>query len=293
MYCVPPPTQVQVHNEATVSILTRKTPIRTRDEYLKLAKQYHPDNGGSEVAMAHINRLYSNDYVPPNQVQIGGVTYNFLHQHGTIYTGKSSVLYTHHPKHDVPVFKYPDQRVQNEISKYLPVYVRSGDDWTIVGKPKEQYSLLDVRQYLTPPHPTWVVSSLYNILCYLEWAGVTHNAISIENVCIDPKLHSAHLYGGWWFSAPLGSPIKYLPRSTYALAEREAKLKVASHVFDLRAIKRLGLELMGDRTGMGLDRTDPKVQQLRSPTSGSARQDYAAWIKSLGDRKFVKLELPI
>ena len=276
------------------SILSRKAPITSREEYLRLAKLHHPDNGGSQQEMAHINVLYSEDYVPPNQIYIPDLNlkYNWItHPHPTLWVGAKSAYYTPTLKHVVN-YKFPDTKVQNEIQKYLPVYLRQTDHCLIVGKPPEQYSLLDhLPKFVGTPHASWIISSLYNILCYLEWAGTTHNAILTENIFFDPRAHSAHLYGGWWFAADNGATLQALPKGVYDLDPKLAKAKIATHVFDLKAIKRLGLGLLGDKTGMSLDQSDPKVKFLRSPTSGSARTDYKNWVASLGTRKFVELKL--
>lgn len=273
-----------------MTILHRKTPITDKAEYIRLAKQYHPDNGGTDEEMAHINLLYSSSYVPPNQIKIGNIVYSYENNSiPSVLVGKNSILFQNlSPTPPTPiVFDFPNTKVKEEITKYLPVFVKRSDDFDIVGKSKSLFYLpLHLPKIIGTPHASWIVSSLYNFLCYLEWSGLTHNAIQIENLAIDPAAHSAHLLGGWRYSVPTGKRLSFLPRLAPV-----PKDKLATHRTDLAMLKALGLQLLGDRTGMGLDQTDPKVRFLRSVSSGSAITDYALWVKSLGVRKFVELKL--
>lgn len=269
-----------------LSILRRTKPITTRKEYLELAKQYHPDNGGTAEEFAHVEMLYHRP-PKPNQVQIENVRFSYISQTGDIYIGKSSVLFRTAVPISIPKYSFPDTKVQLEMMKYLPVFVRHSTSYVIVGKANGLHHLPPVLdKIIGTPHASWILSSLYNLLCYLEWAGITHNDIQVDNIWIDPVAHSAHLLGGWWFWAPVDAPLSHLPQSSLPAP----KNKLASHIVDLRLIKQLGLQLNGDRTGMTLSRS-PKVDFLRKPSSGSALSDYKQWIACLGERKFVELKL--
>lgn len=266
------------------SILARTKPITSRDEYLALAKQYHPDNGGSVEAFQHIQNLYHNQAQTQNSILVDGIKYTYQTHFDNIYIGTSSVLFTFDKRlpHTLPAFSYADDAMKAQISPHLPVQARSGPGWYILAKPKRLHPLRPNIGKITPPHATWIVSSLYNLLCYLEWAGIVHNNLDISSIFIDPTLHTAHLLGGWWYSSPLDAKLRFLPTSTPV-----PKDKIATHRTDLLAIKRLAIELLGWPT----DQSDNKIRFLRSPTSGSAITDYKAWMESLGPRKFVKLEL--
>lgn len=272
---------------ASNSILQRKTPITSRAEYLELVRTHHPDHGGSNEAMAHINVLYSDDYVPPNQVAIGKLRYNYVSVSNNIYLGSNSALFYPLPvPFTEPKYSFPDNKVKMEMLKYLPIYLRSSPEFALIST-RGLYHLPSVLDKIKgTPHASWIISSLYNLLCYLEWADLTHNDIQVDNIWIDPAAHSAHLLGGWWWSVPHGTRLTRLPRRSLPAP----KDKMASHNVDLRLIKQLGLELMGDRTGMSLTKSE-KVSLLRQPTSGSAITDYKAWMASLGQRKFVELKL--
>lgn len=272
-----------------MSILNRKAPILTREEYLRLARIHHPDNGGNVEDFKHVQLLYSDDYVPPDQVKFGNIRYTYTaHPIPSMYVGNNTVLFQTPVPTPSLSFTFPDQRIKDEMSKYLPVFVKQTSDYVVVGKPKNTFS---ARQYLDQLSACpWIISSLYNLLCYLQVTGITHNDISVDNVFFNPDGHSAHLLGGWWYSRPAGSVLSVLPQATFQTNPKLAKAKVASHAFDLGSIKRLGLELMGDRSGMSLDRSSEKVRFLRLPSTGSAISDYRAWIACLGTRKFVKME---
>lgn len=273
-----------------MNILKRTKPITTRKEYLELAKLHHPDNGGSTAAFDHVQKLWKDpkSISHPHSVTIDNIVYRYDTVHNGIYTGRTSILFHPLPRPFKPLkYSFPDTKVQLEMMKYLPVFVREGKDYVIVGKSQNLFHLpAHLSKIVGTAHASWIISSLYNLLCYLEWAGLTHNDIQVDNIWIDPVQHSAHLLGGWWFAAPVSSRLTHLPQSSLP-APRD---KLASPVVDLRLIKQLGLQLIGDRTGMTLPRS-PKVDFLRAPTTGSAVKDYGLWIKCLGERKFVELKL--
>jgi hypothetical protein len=145
-----------------------------------------------------------------------------------------------------------------------------------------------------------VVSSLLNLACFFEVISLTHNAISPETVFVTAKHHAAYLLGGWWYSAPAGSPIELVPEATCAVMPRSiATSKRADIRLDLESIRAVGRTILGDSTGLGLvgreDLPKPMANFLRLPSSGSAIEDYRAWGQALkdsfGSRRFV--ELPV
>lgn len=56
-------------------------------------------------------------------------------------------------------------------------------------------------------HAAWIMSRLENICCILEYSELLHNGINLESVYINPFMHEAALYGGWWntVTKPLNS----------------------------------------------------------------------------------------
>lgn len=155
---------------------------------------------------------------------------------------------------------------------------------------------------LPPGHTAWVLSCLYNIACYLQWAGLTHNAIGPETVFVSPSRHACALLGGWWYAVPEGGRLVALPkRSADALPPYIVASRRTSARADLELIRATGRELLGDASGVRLLR-DPQVppalaQWLQHPCSGSAVNDYRQWRQTLrrafGEPRFRRLEVSV
>lgn len=197
-----------------------------------------------------------------------------------------------------------------KLKECLPLFEFAAelDDgrWLLVlNKPEDAYPLRLVLNalggHMDPRHVAWIMTRLHNLACYLNWAGITHNAISVDNCFISPSRHLVMLYGGWSFSAEVGQRLTVLPRQSIDYAPLEIKrTKLAKPVLDHTLIRVVGRELLGDITGTDLTRAkaapQPMIDYLRtSPTKG-AIENYTYWTErvlktSFGARRFVKLEL--
>lgn len=196
-----------------------------------------------------------------------------------------------------------------EMSKYLPQIVdhfsTENSHIMVLRKTPDQVLLGDVVRRmggtLNPiAHIGWIVNALYNVACYLEWSGITHNAIAKETIFISPLRHSVMLLGGWWYSAGCGSRLKAVPNRTLdCLPYDVMNTKCADSRVDLELIKLLGRELLGgDKSLVWEDDSIPEsiVKWLSVPTSGSAKSDYKEWkqevlVDAFGPPHFVKLNL--
>lgn len=125
---------------------------------------------------------------------------------------------------------------------------------------------------LEPEHAAWIVSRLENICCVLEYSGIVHGGISQESVFIDPFLHEAVLYGGWWnatekTNAPLVNP-------------------------DLAAVRKTA----GYIIGIHRDKMPKEFAAFISELPGrDAYTDFEHWDrvieKGFGGRRFVKMDM--
>lgn len=200
--------------------------------------------------------------------------------------------------------KYSSARMRTEMERFMPNVIstfRTKDDrgGVVMLKTKDVYCLRDVVEAkggkLVPEHVAWILNRLYNIACFLQWNGLSHNAISLDTVFVSPEHHSCLLLGGWWYAAPFGMKMKAVPARTHKLMPPD--LKTGSSRTDLALIRALGRELLGDATGMHLvdDASVPArmTSFLRHPASGKAVDDYKNWGTCLeacfGERRFVKL----
>jgi len=88
----------------------------------------------------------------------------------------------------------------------------------VVEKAPDQVPLRDLLEHLngklSAEHTAWILSSLLNIACYLQYAALTHNAVSPDTFFVSPEAHSGALLGGWWYATAAGARIGALPAST-------------------------------------------------------------------------------
>lgn len=238
---------------------------------------------------------------------------------GTLYISRATVHYVIAPAFRDLVanyvtvarsFRYPSDRVRGEVERYLPrvgAVIETADHDLVleVVKTPELVRLRDLLDHaggaLDPRHAAWILSSLLNLACYFEVAGLTHNGLTADSYFISPEHHSGVLLGGWFYAAPVGAPLRALPNAVLDVAPRAlVAAKTATARIDLESIRALGRELLGDRTGATLGGPALPAALVRwvlHPASGSALADYEAWpavLKtSFGSRRFTKLDVTV
>ena len=203
---------------------------------------------------------------------------------------------------------FASKSMQEQISPWLPqvqAALEGAEHCALVlQKPDDTVLLADLVDHLhgivPPRHVAWMLSALYNLACYLEWAGITHNAIGPDTVFVSPQRHAVALLGGWWYAAPTGGRLTALPQRTVDTVPHDiVNTRIAAQRCDLELIRATGRELLGDASGVRLLR-DPSVPQpmadwLQHPSSGSAVGDYQLWrdslYRSFGERRFVRLDI--
>ncbi len=205
-------------------------------------------------------------------------------------------------------FRFANDTMKQGMEKFLPSLKRRidavGTSVNVFHRPADTVLLVDLARHMggriPPKHVAWIVSSLENMACYLKWLGMSHGAISPENILVSPSMHSVILVGGWGYATPFGDRPKALPERTLSLVSRLALAgeKVDPKV-DLALIRATAQELLGTSGGGGLalmkDVPDAMRMWLSLPPGDDAFEDYASWEKCLveafGPRKFVKMEI--
>lgn len=309
-----------------------------KDEYRQLAKLWHPDHNPGDprapAVFSHLNLLHEagqeklrrGSWSPPGQLLVTDVDGKYWRLNyykrrpfelGEIFYGRRAVGFllaagnADRARAAAAVIRgnsFSNDAMRAEMEKYLPsitstVMVNDGRVLVVMPKTADVYLLDDLRKALggsvDPRHVAWILSSLFNIACYLEYAGTVHNAFLGDTIFVSPQYHSTALLGGWWYAAKLGSPITHLPTAVHRIAPPAVlRAKKADHQLDRIAIRAVGRELLGDATGMSLAgrAPDPMLTFLRSPPHDSALKDYGAWRavleSSFGPRRFVELVLP-
>lgn len=200
---------------------------------------------------------------------------------------------------------YADAGMKAEFARYLPqireTFETAEHLVLVMDKTPDVVLLADLVEYLggrlDPKHAAWVLSSLLNIACYLQWAGLTHNAIAADTVFVSPRYHTALLLGGWWYAATKGNAMRAAPGRSVAAAPADVlTAKVGDPRLDLQCIRLLGREILGDAAGTRLAANGvpaPVADWLRIASAGSARDDYRSWARArdtgFGERRFVDL----
>lgn len=237
---------------------------------------------------------------------------------GTMYIGQSHVTYVvdkaygdlfERAVQTITGFRYANDKMKEEFSHVLPTVkarIETVDSLVLViEKNPDLIRLRDVLDNVggkfKPEHVAWTLSTLYNMACYMSWAGLTHNDLSLDTVFISPQHHGGSVLGGWWYAAAKDSKLAALPTRSAELAPSDVlRSHKADARVDLELIRAIGRELLGDPLGSGLSWNKEVPIQLanwlRSPTSGDALKDYKFYRDhvlpgSFGPRRYVKWDI--
>lgn len=204
--------------------------------------------------------------------------------------------------------RYPNDKFRKSLDLFMPHVARSVEtatQWLLtMRKDPDEMRISDLARYLggsiEPKHVAWIVSSLLNLACFLEVSDMTLNGMTVDTVYVNPRRHTAALYGGWWYAAKSGRLITHLPPQNLPLASRRLREhKVATHELDLESIKAIARTALGDASGGSLrvraDIPAPLATWLLMPAGKSAFIEYENWPKvleaSFGARRFQMLNI--
>ncbi len=310
------------------------------NEFRALAKRWHPDinrTPDAALVMAQLKKLYDagcemlqrGTWEIPGVVRLADKKANKeyrIHylasrafELGVMYISHSLVAYVLDPQHRdlfdnadgllTIGFRYASPGMEGEVSRYLPRLMKAfetedGRLCMVINKTPDLLLLQDVLAYykgqIPDRHAAWIQSTLHNLVCYLEYAGLTHNDISPDTYFISPLHHCGALLGGWWYATETGNRIRKLNARSYRLLPPDIKAgRIADHRLDFELVRATGREMLGDITGVKLEamHVAPKamVDWLRFVSTGSAIEDYERWgdvlRDSFGPRRYVEMEL--
>lgn len=304
-----------------------------------LLKKYHPDlHGGDEKysrVTSKINELYLQAiesiekglWIDENLIKLKGVdgkTYSmsfnkeYDFELGKFYIGNKSILYLIEKDFEdlvdnalkrINSLNYANEDMRNEFEKYLPKILKKietieGKICLLIEKTEDVYCLKDILNYyngkIPAKHVAWILSSIYNILCFLDFNKISHNGISIENYFISPKFHSGLLLGGWWYAVPYKEKMIGTTSEIYDIMPPDIQdTKIASCSVDLESVKLLGRILLGDKVGHSFindsNIPEPFSNWVRGVSCDDSLKEYKLWTKALissfGERKFVEMNI--
>jgi len=317
-------------------LFTTSDPISLKKEYRVLALKYHPDHNKEKEAteiFEHINSLHevalkkiangcwegagklfldtttlSHDMVYYRMHPVGFVK-AYIADKFVLYVipGKYSRFYDHARtmmlKAVIPIPN--NKRLTDAFTKFLPDRVqylefKNGDKGILIPKQNDTYTLRDILNYyggsLDPRHVAWILSSLYNMNCYLKYQDIVHYDLSLESYFISPKDHSGFLLGGWWYAFGYGAKISEVPKKTFEIVPHLCK--TPSNLICRELIRSIGRELLGDPKGINLvkETPEPLLKWVRGvSTAKNAVEEYKDWdaclLKSFGVKKFFKMDV--
>jgi hypothetical protein len=237
---------------------------------------------------------------------------------GMMYIGDQTVTFEVHNSFkdlyrngckQIRELRFQNKSMAIEMGPHLPQILDSFRTATsqvlVLRKTPDQLLLADVHSHfsgkMAPEHVGWILNTLYNISCYLQWAGTTHNAITPLTVFVSPLRHSGMLLGGWWYATPEGERLRALPSEVIPFAPPDVLMnKRADPRLDLESIKAVGRRLLGEASCAHLA-ADPSLPPrlldwLRLPSNGNAAEDYRDWKYGVlescfGRPRFIKLPL--
>lgn len=303
------------------------------NQYRELARIYHPDvciDPEADLIMAKINSLYqealnyqrTGTWKSSNTVtfhttdgKISTLKYlkKFDFELGTEYTSNSAVVYVlkgnrerffENAKKEIELSSSGSEHsvISSEFSKYVPKLKHSfkstdGSFVIVLDKSKDIVPLRLILEHykgsIPHTHVAWMISRLCNLVCFFAHTGVAHNGLTIENLYVDPAMHSIYVFGGWWYARPIGKRLIGVPKFVYdVMPVKEKGEKVSSTRTDIEAIKRTAKVLLGKETA-----PEPMMEFLDSGSGNNAIDEFCKWTtaleKSYGQRRFIRMDIAI
>lgn len=273
----------------------------------QLAQRWHPDRSREPQASAVFARLASAHRTWRPKTLASALTlataagtvltlhhrHAFDHELGQTHVGQGHVLELYASPHadlgqsaatHLTHLPFLTPAMRNQMGLSLPSQAVShlladGRVALVFTKAAGLLRLADVVHHvglLDPRHVAWIGSGLWNLACYLQAVGWTHQAIQADTVWVDPATHRVALLGGWAYAGPEGTPWTALP----AASVQAASLAVRAHrrhaaVLDHELIQALLRQLLPPASPAAL------LLSARLPAGGTAVEQYRAWKQAL------------
>lgn len=309
--------------------------------YKKLSLSWHPDrrkdiSPKSGEVFAHIHNLYI-EALKREKAGILGKNLNVLEIHsidgkdfrfkylkeksfemGNYYIASKFVVWAFKKEYKEDVEKglnnisnihYADTKMKEEFSRYMPVVyttLETKDEFIVVMKKDPAFlNLGDIFQkqnnQIDAKHVAWIMSRLYNNICFIHFNKLMHGGLNIDNIFINPQTHEVMVLGGWWYSRKENEKLTMLSRESVDVAPLSLmNSKKAELLLDMELIKKVGRQLLGDATGMTLasKKLAPPafITWLRDSSTKNAFEEYGTWmnkvlVDSFGQRKFIVFDV--
>lgn len=249
----------------------------TKSKFHALQMKYHPDKSfiNSSIS-AKINELYvqavehinNNSWKCDNVLSIqrkdGKIAtiknylYSASYELGSYWVSNTVIVYSFSDKHffdnylfSVKHLKYADDNMRLHFSTLVPNIIDSfeakdGLYYLVIRKAKDEYPLQLVKNVFDEKQAAWVMTKLLNLCNFLCYNKLVHNGICLENLFVNLKQHSVHLYGGWQYCISEGKKMIGTVEKIFENMNPDVKSsKVASFVTDLDSSKYVLKEFFG------------------------------------------------
>lgn len=295
-------------------------------EYKRLVKIFHPDINNhpkASICLIKITEMYNKakngcwegkNFIKINQTNGDILIIDYLElktfELGIFYITKNNIIYLIENKHkkfydqmnmNINSFRFHNDKMKSEMQKYLPKIEKTfetvdGYLGVMISKDSDLILLKDVYNHFNKEipdrHVAWVMTSIYNTICYFEWLGLVHNGITLDNCFISPKNHYISIFGGWWYSVKQGEKMIGVSKEIFDIMPPNIKhTKNALTQTDLESVRNIG------RILLGYDSKAPKeiLNWVNGVSSEDAVEDYKKWEQTLlngyGKRTFIEMNL--
>ncbi len=304
-------------------------PIADKDNVNKLYKDYckafHPDancHANATDAFANLQILYKEAtkaleggmWEGTNYLYIKTSTsglsipylYHCVFELGEYYVTKSYMVYIFEKSKNlyynnyikrVKEIKYADDKMKmfaNFIPNIYKEFDTDNKHIIVIHKPEDTYPLrCFVENYFNNEvpnkHLAWMVTRLLNLCCFLKYNNLVSNGINIDNLFVCPEQHSICLYGGWWYTQPIGGKMNGTTGEIFNIMLPKTKAdRVADAATDIESVKLIARKL----SSKTIER--PLSDYFSLGSTSDAYKELAKWDDVLknafGERKFIKLD---
>ncbi len=287
--------------------------------FRRLAAEWHPDHNSSPEASNVFAHLTAMKERALNRGQFPSVMFTrengksfrmeylrtSMGQGYRVYVGVSSVAYHIAGNDDLARaaaqyrWKFANKDMEKEMNRFIAPMSRQeilsdGSRLMVYRRNPDQIlmrDLIDLEGKIEPVHVTWMISRMINLVCYLEWAKLSHCALSPENLLVSLSEHSIAFSGPMLYSTPFGKRPSAVPSRTIKVANwLSNKTSVADSRIDLALVRETALDLLGDKGGARL-LSNPAMKKeiinfILAPSAKTAIDDYKNWEIARGDRRF-------
>lgn len=309
-------------------------PEKVAEEYKLLAKKWHPDLNKSveaskvfmQINVLHqvaLSKAKNNAWGYVNTILLpvnGSYTkqFNYLacvhFELGEIYICDKNVIFATEKQYDdlvkqylsTTTFEFANDDMKKEMVKFLPQNVQRYDDkdrtFVVVDRPLNSVRLADlisVKKKLDPKLVAWIMSRMYGLACYLNYANISHFDFTPESFFVDIESHGGSLLGGWYYAGIKGLPNLAAPQRVSNIIPKIKE--VHPNAVHLNTIKQAGRKMLGVSNIASLrlnkDVPTPLRNWLCTPSGNKPVEEFKKWndclVDSFGARRFTKFEISV